>query len=420
MRKGILIIAPFLAACSTTPPSADPQPAHETPQVSEQFIPQAPVAEDVIYANLLLKGEQWQVSSIGSQRKPVDILKGEERLYIQTGKQVIMPDYDHHAYRDEDKHLFDCGQDLKYNKNTTYNPCASQFSSNIKFAEGWFGWTRRLDVAEVKKAIQQTDLLKRAEQEMLLVSQERQRCLDLRQQAEALAAKQQVVLRVVDETGMYKNGHEHIRYDLKIKPEVAKEGCEQDLAHVKMSYDMGIEQEFNLVLEMRGKTDWSKLDEDKLNLKRAIAEANNKLVPTLYITGKKVGHYNLYRNWSNPEIEFRWRTMDITETDLRQIFDVRNLSDSPVEIQQITFDINGHKVHRLNRIRLAPQESATGQEHASRYFVLEDQTRQQIEAIRVINSQTEQAEFGVTVTYRIKGDKKSLNLSDKVQLSSVL
>ena len=420
MHKGILIIALLPAACSTNPPVVETPQATETALVSEQLIPQAPAGDDIIYANLLLKDEQWRLTSIGSQRKPIDLLKGEERLYIQTGKQIIMPDYDHHAYRNDDIHLFDCGQDLKYNKHTTYNPCASQFSSNIKFAEGWFGWTRQLDVAEIKKAIQQTDLLKRAEQEMLLVTQERQRCLGLRQQAEVLAAKQQVALRVVDETGMYKNGHEHIQYDLKIKPEVAKEGCEQDLASVKMNYDLGIEQEFNLVLEMRGKTDWSKLDEDKLSLKRAVADANNKLVPTLYITGKKVGHYNLYRRWSNSEVEFRWRTMAITETDLRQIFDVRNLTDSPVEILHITFDVNGHKVHRLNRIKLDPQARATSLEHASRYFVLEEQTRQQVEAIRVINSRTEQAEFGVTVTYQIKGDKKSFNLSDKVQLSSIL
>lgn len=420
MQKGLFLPLLLLTACSTSMENTETARPAPGLLAADNLSPRAPQAEDVLYANILLQDGKWQLRSIGSQRKPVDLLKGEERLYIRTGKRVAMPDYDYHKYRDEAKGLFDCSQDLGYNKLTTYNPCTSQLSSNTRFGEGWFGWTRRLDIDEINKAVQQTDLFSRAEKEMALVTRERQRCNKLRRQAETLAAKQQVALRVIDETGMYRQGYEHVKYDLQVEPEVAKEGCEQELAAVKMRYELGIEQEFNLVLAMRGKSDWSKLENDKLTLERSIAEADKRLVPTLYITGKKVEHYNLYRTWSNAEVEIEWRTLDINSTDIRQVFDIRNLANTDIEIQGVTFHINGHRVYYRNHIQLPSHKGVTGLEHASRYFVLDKKHRQEIESIRVIDTQDERATFGVTVKYKLAGRDKTLSLSNNVQLSQIL
>ena len=416
MHKGLFICLLLLTACSSSTETVEQATG---PVVSSQLEPRAPQAEDVLFANLLMLDGQWQVQSIGSKPQPTDLLKGEERLYIQTGKRIVMPDYQHYVFRNEEKRLFDCGQDVTYNKHTTYNPCTSQFTRNTKFGEGWFGWTKQLDRQAIITAIQQTGLMERAEKEIVLVRQERQRCLKLRQQAEQLAATQKLQLRVIDETGMYKKGFEHVQYDLKIKPEIASEGCEQELEKVKLSYDVGIEQSFNLVLELRGK-DWNQIDENKLILQRAVAEADKQLNPTLYITGKKVDHYNLYHSWSNQDVEITWRTIDITNTDLRQQFDLRSLVNRPIEVQAVSFYINDHVVTQRTPHRLAPKESIKDLEHASRYFLLEDKIRQNVEAIKTIDNKSEQASFGIRLKYVVGGEQKTLHMSDKLQLTSIL
>ena len=265
MKMAFVMCLLLLGACSTTTAVKAPGP------VDVSLEPVAPQADDVLFARLRKQDDHWQLVAISSQRMPLDLLKGEERVFIRTGKSIVLPDYEHHQYRDADKRLFDCGKDVGYNKNTTYNPCVSQLSSNIRFGEGWFGWTRRLDVAEINLAIKQTDLLARAKQEMVLVNQERQRCLALRKQAEQVIAKQKVTLQVVDQTKMYKQGFELVSYDLNIKPEIAREGCEQELSRVKLNYDVDVEQDAGLVLEVRGKSDWRKLAGDKLILERSIA-----------------------------------------------------------------------------------------------------------------------------------------------------
>lgn len=417
MQKGLFICLLLLTACSST---TEAEKSAVAALDGLPLVPKAPQAGDVLFAKIQKQDESWQLLSIASQRMPVDLLNNEERIFIQTGKRLVMPDYDHYKYRDEGKRLFDCGQKLSYNKHTSYNPCVSLFSSNTKFGEGLFGWTRRLDVVELNMAIKQADLLTRADQEMALVNQERQRCVALRQQAEKVIANQQVTLRVIDQTGMYARGHELVSFDINIQSDIPVEGCEQELGKVKLSYAVGLHQDLNLVLELRGKTDSGKLEHDKLTLQRAIAEADKKLIPTLYITGKKVARYNLYKTWSNNDLAIEWRTLDITDTDLRQIFDVRNLGSSPIEIQRVSFYINKHVVTRLSRYTLLSGASKTGQEHASRYFMLEKKFRQGIDAIKTINNKSEQAEFGIKVSYTIKGENKTLFKTDTVRLSSIL
>ena len=415
MQKGLFACLLLLTACSTTTETEE-----MASLVALPLSPQAPPTADVLFAKLQKQDEAWQLLSIASKRMSVDLLRGEERVFIQTGTQLVMPDYDHHQYRNAEKRLFDCGQNAGYNKHTTYNPCVSQFSSNTKFGEGWFGWTRRLDVAEINQAIKQTDLLARAKQEMALVNQERQRCLVLRQQAEKIIAKQTLALRVIDQTEMYKQGHELVSYDLNIQPDIPAEGCAQELEKVKLSYDVGLHQEFNLVLELRGKGDWSKLENNKLILQRSVAEADKKLIPTLYITGKKVGRYNLYKTWSNNDVAIDWRTLDITDTDLRQLFDVRNLGQSAIEIQRVSFYINKHVVTQRNHYKLLPQAGKKGLEHASRYFMLDKKIRQHIDAIKTIDKKSEQAEFGIKVSYTVNGESRTLFKTDSLKLTGIL
>jgi len=416
MQKLILACVVILSACSSSPDTE-----RKTVPLKLGALPHAPEAEDVLFAKLHKQDAVWQVVSIAAQRMPVDLLKGEERIYIETNTQRVMPDYDHHQYSNENRQLFDCGQDVKFNKQITYNPCTSAFSNNVNFAEGWFGWTKRLDVVELNAAIKQTELLTRASQEMALLRQERQRCRDLRLQAQQVIENQKVALRVIDQTNLYqKIGHELVAYDLNIQPEIAAEGCEKDLAEVKLNYDLGLHHDFNLVLELRGKTDGGELVNDKLSLKRRIAEADKQLVPTLYITGKKVNRYNLYQTWSNAEVAIDWQKLDINETDLRQYFDIRNLSTSPIEVQRVTFYINNHAVTHREAHKLLPLSSKSGLEHASRYFMLDKGLRKNIDDIKVIDNKSEQAEFGIKLSYRIKGEERSLFKKEMVLLSSIL
>lgn len=415
MQKGLFACLLLLTACSTTTETEE-----TIPVAVLQSVPQAPQAADVLFAKLHKHEEVWQLLSIASTRMPVDLLKGEERVYIQTGKQLIMPDFDHHQYRDAEKRLFDCGQNISYNKHITYNPCVSQFSSNTKFGEGWFGWTRRLDVAEINLAIKQTDLLVRATQEMALVNQERQRCLVLRQEADKVIAKQSMNLRVIDQTAMFERGHELVSYDMNIVSDIPAEGCVQELAQVKLSYDIGLHQDFHLVLELRGKSEGAKLENNKLIMRRSVAETDKQLIPTLYITGKKVQHYNLYQTWSNNDLSIYWRTLGITDTDLRQLFDVRNLSQSVIEIQRVSFYINKHVVTQRNHYKLLPQAGKNQLEHASRYFMLDEKIRQNIESIKTIDKKSEQAEFGIKVSYTVDGESRTLFKTNTLKLTSIL
>ncbi len=408
----------FLTACSTTTTTTETGQHEVVPSLAQT--PYAPEGEPVLFVKLHKQDKSWQILSIASKRMPVDLLNREERLYIRTDNQQVMPDYDRHQYRDEASKFFDCTQDIKYNKHMTYNPCASSFTRNTKFGDGWFGWTKSLDTDEIQLAVKQTDLLARARKERVLIQQDRQRCLAQRKQAEKIIAQQKVALRVIDKTRLYKQGHELVSYDLNIGVEIPEEGCEQDLNKVKLNYDMGLHQNFDLVLELRGKSDWHQHESDKLNMTRMIAEADKKLIPTLYITGKKIQHYNLYKTWSNQDVAIDWRAMDIGERDLRQLFDVRNLGTSSVEIQRITFYINGHKVTRRDVFTLAPQTNKKGLEHASRYFMLEQKVRKNIDDIKVLNKKSEQAEFGVKLTYVVNDESKTLYKKDMVLLSSIL
>ena len=417
MHKGLYIFLLLLTACSTT------SDLDETVAVAMALplLPQAPQAEDVLFASLQKQDDKrWQLLSMASKRMPVDLLKGEERVFIRTGTQRVMPDYDHHQYRDADKRLFDCGQQVTYNKHTTYNPCVSLLSRNTRFGDGWFGWTRRLDVTELELLVKQTDLLALAKQKMVLVNQERQRCANLRKQAEQLAAQQKLSLRVIDETSMFKNGHELVSYGLKVHPEISKEGCEQALANVKLSYAVDVVQDFDMVFELRGKTDWRKLDEHKLNLQRRVAESDKTLQPTLYITGKKVSHYNLYKTFANKDLQLTWRTIDISDTDLRQVFDIKNLADSPIQVQSVTFHINKHRITRRNQYHLSPLADQTGLEHASRYFLLQETLRRNIDAIKIIDQKTEEADFGISITYSVAGEARHMSSSNRVLLTSIL
>ncbi|MDH5444357.1 MAG: hypothetical protein OEY52_02305 [Gammaproteobacteria bacterium] len=418
MQKGIIVLLGLLfGACSINPESAEQQ---SPLKISSQLSPQAPQAEDVLFVNLLSVDGQWLIQSIGSQRKPVDLLKEEERLYIQTDKKIVMPDYVHYQFTDETRRQYDCGKDVKYNKHTTYNPCTSQFSRNIKYGEGWFGWRRQLDVGAIREAISQSDLINRANQEIALVRKERQRCLNLRKQAEQHAARQQVQLRVLDETGMYKQGHELVQYDLKVQPRVAYEGCEQNLDDVQLSYDLGLKQDFGLVLELRGKSGWNQLEGDTLHLERKIAEADKKLIPTLHIKGKQVKRYNLYQEWSNNDLDFTWRTLDISDTDLRQVFNIRNKNKQAITIESVSFIINKHVVTRKTPHVIKPESSLNGLEHASRYFVLGKNVRQHIEAIKVIETDSERARFGIRVVYKQGNEQKELQFAKDLSLASFL
>lgn len=412
MKQGWMICLFLLGACASTP---DEDTALGT---ATQLPP--PQGEDVLFAKLVKQADQWQLLALDTRRMPVDLLKGEERVYIRTDTRHVMPDYVYRQYRNADKTLFECGTRVTYNKHTTYNPCVSLFSNNIRFGEGWFGWTRRLDREEIQKAVSQTDLLQRANQKMVQVKQERERCQAMQQQAQQVVAHQKLAVRVIDKTGLYPNGHEAVSYDLHIRPEVAREGCEHDLAQVKLDYDLNLEQNLGLVLELRGKTDWRQPNENTLTLQRAVAEADSSLLPTLYITGKKVNHYNLYQTWSNRDVEIVWRTLDITATDLHQLFDLRNRSRSPVEIRHITFYINQHAIEHRQHYRLAPQAGIKALEHASRYFLLQDKIRRHIEAIKTIDSRTEQAEFGIRLDYTVDGKRKTFTKTDSIMLTSVL
>ena len=415
MQRVFITCLLLLTACSST---------MDTEQNGLSFAlplsPHAPQANDVLFAKLQKRDGSWHLMSIASTRMPVDLFNSEERVYIQADKQRVMPDYEHHQYYDDETRLFDCGKEVLYKKHTTYNPCASLFSRNTKFSENWFSWKKQLDTEEISKAVKQTDLLIRARQEMALVIQERQRCLALRQQVEKIIAQQKVSLRVIDQTELYQRGHELVSYDLSVDSEIPTEGCEQDLANVKLRYNLGLHQNFNLVLELRGKSDRDKLENNILSLKRLVAEADNKIIPTLYITGKKVQHYNLYKTWSNTDLTIDWRTLDISDTDLRQLFDVHNLGQSTIEIQRITFYINNHAITQRDIFKLLPLSGKKGLEHASRYFMLEEDVRKSIDDIKTVDKKSEQAEFGIKVTYTINGENKTLFKKDMVLLSSIL
>lgn len=420
MLKFLPFLLLLMSGCSSSPDSTVPSNKAPLASISEAFTPQAARAEDVLFANLVFIDGQWQIQSIGSKRKPVDLLKSEERLYILTDEKIVMPDYVHFAYRDEAKRLFDCSQAVSFNRHTTYNPCTSQFTQNTKFGEGWFGWTKRLDKDSIAIAVKQSGLLERAEQEIALVRKERQRCLDLKNQAAKLASEQKLQLRVLDDTGMFKQGHELVKYALNITPDIAKEGCVQQLGEVRLNYELGIKRGFDLVLELRGKSDWQQAEEKKLILERDIAEADKQLAPTLYITGRKVRRYNLYQAWANQDLEVYWKTIDINDTDLLQAFDIRNLGKQKITIESISFIINQHVITQRNQHVLAPQSKETDLNHASRYFLLDKKQRKKIEAIKTIESGNEQAEFGIRIVYRIGKEQKILRKSEQLQLTSIL
>jgi hypothetical protein len=418
MQKGVLLICLLLLSACSSMPEAEKSAIAALEALP--LVPRAPQEGDVLFAKLQKQDGTWQLLSIASKRMPVDLLKAEERVYIQPDKQLVMLDYDHHQYRDIPRRLLDCGPSISYNKHITYNPCFSLFSRNTKFGEGLFGWSRRLDIAELNTAIQQTDLLAQATQEMARVNEERQRCLVIRQQAKKVIANQKVILRVIDQTNMYARGHELVAYEYDVMSDIPAEGCEQDLARVMMNYSIGLHQDLDLVLELRGKTDTGKLENDTLTLHRAIAEADTQFIPTLYIIGKKIEQYNLDKTWSNGDVAIDWRTLEISDTDLRQSFDVRNLSSSSIKIQRVSFYINKHVVTKRNPYKLSAGASYKGQEHASRYFMLEPKVRQSVDAIKVINKKSEQAEFGIKVTYTINGENRTLFKTDTVTLSSIL
>ena len=370
---------------------------------------------DIMYAKVAKRNGTWTLLEIAHKRMRIDFESGEERLFILTHNNEVLPDYEDYAYRPGTKGMFECDP-AKHDSGSYYNPCKSAFSKNGSFGDGWFGWLKTLNTSEILRAVKDTDLANKSKVSLVAYEKERVRCDKMIIEASERVAKQTISPKLIDQTNMIRDVDSGWFKPI-IKVNSAGVRCPDSINDLSGPYSIALLDSGKFVLEPKYSVDW-KLSRDRYEKVRRYGDGPGDLAPVFKLTEVNVHGYTLNRTVSDKNITIHWATLTMDNKQITYDYSIDNNSSKYIDVQKlsfytsdavITFDLGGNfPPNTTNRYDT---------KHIDRNSISTAYLNTFNDLSVVHNNKM--VDFGISVSYTIGGEPKTLYQLQKIRLSDI-
>jgi len=381
------------------------------------------VKASVIFVKVVNSNGKWELLDADYKRMPINPEAGEERLYINTKNNYVMPDYEHYAYRRGTDRIIDCSDSLARQRSGKYNPCGSKFTKNYGFGDGWFGWLKLVNTDEIIKASKDTDLLVNAKAKL-------ESTISARKVANAELIKCNVELdkveeklttvplkpKFTDKTRFYVIADNSI-LTTSIKLKRPQGACPESIDNLTVEYKILPNNQIGrFALAEQSAKEWR--EEQGAYVKtRRYAEAPGDLSPEIYMLEQTIAKYNINNAYSDDNIIVRWGNIYFDDKRLTFNYSLENGADKHAKINSISFYLDEVVITVNLDTELPPHTTTNNLISDFPLFSLDVAKRDRIYNLQHVKNDR-QAAFGVSVSYSLNDAKKTLYKVNSHKLSS--